>query len=58
MKLSELTDANIGKLRLEVKENMARHLGNIQLFNYWKDVAKEIDDDRCRRAKARGSKEE
>lgn len=54
MKLSELSDLNLGKLRLEVKENMARHLGNVQLFNYWKDVAKEIDDDRCRRAKARG----
>ena len=54
MKLSELNDENISKLRLEVKEFMARHLANIQLFNYWKDVAAEIDDDRCRRAKARG----
>lgn len=58
MKLSELSDENVSKLRLEVKELMARHLGNTQMFNYWKDVAKEVDEDRSRRAKARGSKEE
>lgn len=58
MKISELSDGNISKLRLEVKELMARHLGNMQLFNYWKDIAKDIDNDRCRRVKLRGSEEE
>ena len=58
MKLSELSNENISKLRQEVKELMASHLGNMQLFNYWKDIAKEVDNDRCRRVKLRGSEEE
>ena len=58
MRISELSDGNIGKLRLEVKELMSRHLGNMKLLNYWKDIAMEIDDDRCRRAKDKGSIEQ